>query len=259
MTAAFPPNGRGQINLPVLMSANGTGPLLPPPLLSQPTVSDFKSETPAHGAILPPKPLLVDDLQGRLLLLLEYRGVDYVAVPGLCSKHMPVLGFGERERKEIDEEEEEKPEEESSYLSLWVLQPFISDCLSDFLASPGSFRPSAASLVYCPIITLSMATIRLLIARCRLPQWMNGGVMGRRIRPVVKSKSLEALSYLGVCADEERRDIEHRQTGGKADESVFLNGMNVSCMLRRVRKGSKGWQEAGKRVNPRSALGWRGA
>lgn len=31
MTAAFPPNGKGQINLPVLMSANGTGPLLPPP------------------------------------------------------------------------------------------------------------------------------------------------------------------------------------------------------------------------------------
>lgn len=31
MTAALPPNGRGQINLPLLMSANGTGPLLPPP------------------------------------------------------------------------------------------------------------------------------------------------------------------------------------------------------------------------------------
>lgn len=31
MTAAFPPNGRGQINLPLLMSANGTGTLLPPP------------------------------------------------------------------------------------------------------------------------------------------------------------------------------------------------------------------------------------
>lgn len=29
MTAAFPPNGRGQINLPVLMSANGTGLFLP--------------------------------------------------------------------------------------------------------------------------------------------------------------------------------------------------------------------------------------
>lgn len=31
MTAVFPPNGRGQINLPALMSANGTGPLVPPP------------------------------------------------------------------------------------------------------------------------------------------------------------------------------------------------------------------------------------
>lgn len=30
-TAAFPPNGRGQINLPLLMSANGSGPFLPPP------------------------------------------------------------------------------------------------------------------------------------------------------------------------------------------------------------------------------------
>lgn len=42
----------------------------------------------------------------------------------------------------------------------------------------------------------------------------------------------------------------------------FLNGMNVSSMLRRVRKGSEGWQEGGggvEGVNPRSALGWRGA
>lgn len=153
------------------------------------------------GAVLPPKPLPMDDLQGRLLLLLEYRGVDYAAVPQLCSNHMPVLGFGQREKKEIDGEEE-KEEEEESYLSLWVLQPFISDCLGDLLAPPCSSRPSAASLVYCPIITLSMATIRLLIARCRLPQWMNDSVMGRRIRPVVISKSLEALSYLDVCAGE---------------------------------------------------------
>lgn len=38
--------------------------------------------------------------------------------------------------------------------------------------------------------------------------------------------------------------------------------MNVSCMLRRVRKESRGWREGGgreERVNPRSALGWRGA
>lgn len=31
MAAAFPPNGRGQINLPVLMSANGTGTILSAP------------------------------------------------------------------------------------------------------------------------------------------------------------------------------------------------------------------------------------
>lgn len=121
---------------------------------------------------------------------------------GLCSKHMPVLGFGEGDREETDEAEEKEEEEEESYLSLGVLQSLISDCLGDLLAPTGSSRPSAASLVYCPIITLSMATIRSLIARCRLPQWMNGGVMGRRIRPVVISKSLEALSYLDVCAGE---------------------------------------------------------
>lgn len=139
------------------------------------------------------------DLQGRLLLLLEYRGVDYAAVLGLCSRHMPVLGFGAGGGKEADEAE---GEEEQPYLSLQVLQPFISDCLGDLLAPPGSCRPSAASLVYCPIITLSMATMRSLIARCRPPQWMNGGVMGRGIRPVVISKSLEALSYLDACAGE---------------------------------------------------------
>lgn len=116
---------------------------------------------------------------------------------GFVLSICPSLAW-ERERKEIDEKEEE----EESYLSLWVLQRLISDCLSDLLAPPGSSRPSAASLVYCPIITLSMATIRSLIARCRLPQWMNGGVMGRRIRPVVIFNSLEALSYLDVCAGE---------------------------------------------------------
>lgn len=136
-----------------------------------------------------------------MLLLLEYRGVDYAAVPGLCSKHMPVLGFGERERKEIDEEEG-KDEEEDCYLSLGVSHPFIPDCRGDLLAPPGSSQPSAASLVYCPIMTSSMATIRPLIARCRLPQWLNGSVMERRIRPVVILKSLEALSYLAVCAGE---------------------------------------------------------
>lgn len=62
---------------------------------------------------------------------------------GLCSKHMPVLGFGERaserERKEIDEE---KVEEEDAYLSLGVLHPFISDCLGDLPAPPPRFIPT---------------------------------------------------------------------------------------------------------------------
>lgn len=137
-----------------------------------------------------------------MLPLLEYRGVDYAAVPGLCSKHMPSLALGrERRRKEMDEEEETE-EEEDSYLSLKVLDPFVPDCLGDLLAAPGSSRPSAAALVYCPIMTLSTATMRPLIARCRPPQWANGSVMGRRIRPVVILKSSEALSHLVVCAGE---------------------------------------------------------
>lgn len=136
-----------------------------------------------------------------MLLPSEYRGVDYAAGPGLCSKYMPVLGFGERER-EIDEEEEKDE------IKRTLISPSGSRILSfqivsvTFWPPPGSSRPSAASLVYCPIMTLSMATIRLLIARCRPPQWLNGSVMERRIRPVVILKSLEALSYLAVCAGE---------------------------------------------------------
>lgn len=103
-----------------------------------------------------------------------------------------------RERKETDEEPE-KEEEEDSYLSLGVLDPFIPDCLGDLPAPPGSFRPSAAALVYRPIMTLSSATMHPLIARCRAPQWVNGSVMGRRIRPVVILKSSEALSFVVVC------------------------------------------------------------
>lgn len=57
--------------------------------------------------------------------------------------------------------------------------------------------------------------------------------------------------------------MEHRQTGGKADESVFgffgvfiffLNGTNVSSMLRRVRKESEGWQEGGGGVERERTL-----
>lgn len=134
-----------------------------------------------------------------MLLPVEYRGVDYAAAPGLCSKHMPVLGFGEGAKREIDEEGETE-EEEDSYLSRGVSRPLSPDCLGDLPAPPGSSRPS--SLVYCPVMTLSTATMRPLIARCRPPQWLNGGVMERRIRPVVILKSSEALSYLAACASE---------------------------------------------------------
>lgn len=159
--------------------------------------------SPWSGSRLPPKPLPVDDLQGRLccccrsteeLITRQCRGFVLSICPSLASGR-------QRERKEIDEEEE-KEEEKGSYLSLGVLDPFIPDCLGDLLAPPGSSRPSAAALVYCPIMTLSTATIRPLIARCRPPQWVNGSVMGRRIRPVVILKSSEALSYLVVCAGE---------------------------------------------------------
>lgn len=52
----------------------------------------------------------------------------------------------------------------------------------------------------------------------------------------------------------EWRGMEQRQTGGKADEwvSFFLNGRNVSSMLRGVRKGRK--RDGGREVD-----GWRGA
>lgn len=93
------------------------------------------------AAVLPPKPLPVDDLQGRLCsCFLEYRGVDYAAVSGLCSKHMPVLGF-ERER------ESEKRQMKKKKRSL--ISPVGSPCILSFqIASatfwppPGSSRPS---------------------------------------------------------------------------------------------------------------------
>lgn len=88
---------------------------------------------------------------------------------------------------------------EVSYHSRGVSHPFIPDWLCDLLAPPGSSRPSAASLVYCPVMTLSMATIRLLIARCLPSQWMNGAVMERRICPVVISEPLEALPPSWPC------------------------------------------------------------
>lgn len=55
--------------------------------------------------------------------------------------------------------------------------------------------------------------------------------------------------------------MEQRQTGGKADECVFLNGVDVSSMLRRVRKESKGWQGGGSEPSLGSGLegGQRGA
>lgn len=149
------------------------------------------------AAVVPPKPLPVNDLQGRLccccrsteeLITWQRQGFVLSICPSLALV---------RERKEIDEEE---AEEEEFYLSHGVLHPFIPDCLGDLLAPPGSSRPSTDSLVYCPIMTLSMATIRPLIARCLQSQWMNGSVMEKRICPVVITKSLEALSCLAVCA-----------------------------------------------------------
>lgn len=50
--------------------------------------------------------------------------------------------------------------------------------------------------------------------------------------------------------------MEERQTGGKADEWGFFNGMNVCSMLRRVRKQR---MAGGKRGRTLALLGWRGA
>lgn len=51
------------------------------------------------GAVQPPKPLPMDDLQGRLLLLSEYRGVDYAAVRGFVLSICPSLAL-EREKRD---------------------------------------------------------------------------------------------------------------------------------------------------------------
>lgn len=77
---------------------------------------------------------------------------------------MPVLGFGERKKKEIDEERGGGEEDEDSYLSLGSFTSFHSR-LSWRPSGPAPVHPepSAASLVYCPIMTLSTATIRRLI------------------------------------------------------------------------------------------------
>lgn len=105
--------------------------------------------------------------------------------------------------REGGKEADEGKEGESSYLSLEAEDPFITDCLGDLLAPPpsGSSGLSFAALVYCPIMTLSTTIIRLLIARCRPSQWLNGGVMGWRI---VTAASSEALSSSDACAGKDK-------------------------------------------------------
>lgn len=139
----------------------------------------------------------------------EYRGVDYggTARWSFVLGVRPPLALGE---------ETDGAGEEVSYRSPGVSHPFIPDWLCDLAAPPGSSRPSAPSLVYCPIMTLSMATIRLLIARCLPSQWMNGVVMERRICPVVISEPLEALaaSRLRVPLEDKINFSYHRDDCG---------------------------------------------
>lgn len=53
------------------------------------------------AAILPSKPFPVNDLQGRLCCCCwSTEELITLAVPGLCSKHMPVLGFAAREKRD---------------------------------------------------------------------------------------------------------------------------------------------------------------
>lgn len=127
------------------------------------------------AAALPPKPLPVDDLQGRLcccrrsteeLITRQRRGFVLSVRPSLALER-------ERKRNAIEEEEEVLSLPRGlTFLSLQIV-------LATSWPRPSSSRPSAAPLVYRPIMTLSPPTMRPLIARCPPSQWMNGGVTGK--------------------------------------------------------------------------------
>lgn len=150
-------------------------------------------------AFPPTKPLSVDNLQGRLSCCSQ-RTEELITPWRFVPQHMPVLGFGEGGKKKKKERKDRWKRSRRRVLSLpWGLLSFQIVLVT--LLAPTRFIPRlfAASLVYCPVMTSSMATIRLLIARCSPSQWMNGSGMERRICPVVVSKYLKALSFLAAC------------------------------------------------------------
>lgn len=55
------------------------------------------------------------------MLLSEYRGVDYAAVLRLCSEHMPVLGFREREKRQMKSKKKRKKRTLICPSGSWIL------------------------------------------------------------------------------------------------------------------------------------------
>lgn len=93
-----------------------------------------------------------------------------------------------------------KPKKRSLISPTGVLHPFIPDCVGDLLAQLGSSRPSAALLVYCPIMTLSAATMRPAyrkVSALTMDEWRSNGEANlSRCRPRVFGGTL-LLGY--VC------------------------------------------------------------
>lgn len=104
------------------------------------------------AAVLPPKPLPADDLQGRLCCC--RRSTEELITRrrrGFVLSVMPVLGFGGREEKEEKKRNEgtdEDEEEGESYLSRGVLHPFSPDCLGD-LCGPRPVHPETLGCLAC--------------------------------------------------------------------------------------------------------------
>lgn len=278
------------------------------------------------GVVLPPKPLPMVDLQGRLLLLLEYRGVDYAAVLGLCSKHMPVLGFGEGDRGQ-ERDRKRRRRRRRGVLSLPAGLAAFHFRLSWWPSGPAQFIPTlcciSCLLSHNNIVNgnntfayreVSAATMdewrhngKANSSRCHLQVFWGTLLLGRVCRWKIRlilyiagwmwnlvsnaifishpspfssfpfsfklqsqaffffslwGKNLNNLSVFWclfpplLYLEGEWREMERRQTGGKADESCFffhsffLMGWTwVACW---------GEQEKGAKDGRREAKGWRG-
>lgn len=143
-----------------------------------------------------PKPVPVNDLQGRLrcrcwsteeLITRQRRGFVLSICPSLALERERGRGRNRRRRGLLS-----LPRGLGSFHSRFFLVTFWP--------RHSSSQPSATALVYCPVMTLSTATMRPLITRCRPPWRVNGGVNGKATSSPLSSS--EALLYVAVCAGE---------------------------------------------------------